>query len=225
MGAILARRLGFTRNFWDGAERLVYYALFPPLLFTSIVNAKFTFASEGRMLAAAVGAFLAAVALGFAGAVAVQACARILRQLRADGVPLQLVCRSGAGAVTGGSARRRADGADHCDLRAAGQRIRRLRAGAASADRRAARDGRESADSGHRVGTDRQPARLRDAGAARYVPVAARHGEPGAGAAVHRRRTDVRLGARGASDDELTWSRSSCSRCRRWACGSRTCSG
>ena len=34
MGAILARRLGFTRNFWDGAERLVYYALFPPLLFT-----------------------------------------------------------------------------------------------------------------------------------------------------------------------------------------------
>ena len=66
MGAILARRLGFTRSFWDGAERLVYYALFPPLLFTSIVNAKFTFASEGRMLAAAVGAFLAAVALGFA---------------------------------------------------------------------------------------------------------------------------------------------------------------
>ena len=58
--------MGFARNFWDGAERLVYYALFPPLLFTSVVNAKFSFASEGRMLAAAVGAFLAAVALGFA---------------------------------------------------------------------------------------------------------------------------------------------------------------
>ncbi len=66
MGALLARRLGFVRNFWDGAERLVYYALFPPLLFTSVVNAKFSLASEGRMLAAAVGAFLAAVALGFA---------------------------------------------------------------------------------------------------------------------------------------------------------------
>jgi predicted permease len=66
MGAVLARRLGFARNFWDGAERLVYYALFPPLLFTSIVNAKFSLASEGRMLAAAVGAFLAAVVLGFA---------------------------------------------------------------------------------------------------------------------------------------------------------------
>ncbi len=65
MGAVLARRLGFARAFWDGAERLVYYALFPPLLFTSVVNAKFTVASEGRMLAAAVGAFLAAVALGF----------------------------------------------------------------------------------------------------------------------------------------------------------------
>lgn len=66
LGALLARRLGFRRDFWDGAERLVYYALFPPLLFMSIVNARFSLASEGRMLAAAVGAFLAAVALGFA---------------------------------------------------------------------------------------------------------------------------------------------------------------
>jgi predicted permease len=66
LGALLARRLGFRRDFWDGAERLVYYALFPPLLFISIVNARFSLASEGRMLAAAVGAFLAAVALGFA---------------------------------------------------------------------------------------------------------------------------------------------------------------
>jgi predicted permease len=65
-GALLARRLGFARSFWDGAERLVYYALFPPLLFTSIVNARFSFASESRMLVAAVGAFLVAVVLGFA---------------------------------------------------------------------------------------------------------------------------------------------------------------
>lgn len=66
LGAVLARRLGFGRPFWEGAERLVYYALFPPLLFTAIVNARFSIASEGRMLAAALGAFLAAVALGFA---------------------------------------------------------------------------------------------------------------------------------------------------------------
>ncbi|HQR20411.1 MAG TPA: AEC family transporter [Burkholderiaceae bacterium] len=66
LGALLARRLGFNRGFWDGAERLVYYALFPPLLFTAIANARFSLASEGRMLVAAVGAFLAAVALGFA---------------------------------------------------------------------------------------------------------------------------------------------------------------
>jgi predicted permease len=65
-GALLARRLGFARSFWEGAERLVYYALFPPLLFMAIVNAKFSFATESRMLVAAVGAFLAAVALGFA---------------------------------------------------------------------------------------------------------------------------------------------------------------
>jgi predicted permease len=66
LGAVLARRLGFGRPFWEGAERLVYYALFPPLLFTAIVNARFSIASEGRMLVAALGAFLAAVALGFA---------------------------------------------------------------------------------------------------------------------------------------------------------------
>jgi len=65
LGAVLARRLGYTRAFWDGAERLVYYVLFPALLFGSVVNAKFTIAVEGPMLAAAVGAFLAAVALGF----------------------------------------------------------------------------------------------------------------------------------------------------------------
>ena len=66
MGALLARRLGYSRPFWEGAERLVYYALFPPLLFTSVVSVKFSLATEGRMLAAAVGAFMAAVALGFA---------------------------------------------------------------------------------------------------------------------------------------------------------------
>jgi predicted permease len=66
LGALLARRLGYARLFWEGAERLVYYALFPPLLFTSIVTARFSFATESRMLLAAVGAFLAAVALGFA---------------------------------------------------------------------------------------------------------------------------------------------------------------
>ncbi len=66
LGAVLARRLGYARAFWDGAERLVYYVLFPALLFSSIVGSKFTLASEGPMLAAAVGAFLATVALGFA---------------------------------------------------------------------------------------------------------------------------------------------------------------
>ena len=65
-GAILARRFGYSRAFWEGAERLVYYALFPALLFTSVVAVRFSLATEGRMLAAAVGAFLAAVVLGFA---------------------------------------------------------------------------------------------------------------------------------------------------------------
>lgn len=66
LGAALARRLGFRRDFWDGAERLVYYVLFPPLLFVAIVNGKFSLQSEAQMLTVAVGAFLSAVALSSA---------------------------------------------------------------------------------------------------------------------------------------------------------------
>jgi malonate transporter len=68
LGLLLARvwRDGYERAFWAGAERLVYYVMFPALLFTAINGAQFTLATEVRLLGAAVGAFLCAVALGFA---------------------------------------------------------------------------------------------------------------------------------------------------------------
>jgi predicted permease len=65
LGAILARRFTYPRGFWDGAEKLVYYVLFPPLLFSAIVGAKFSLATDGKLLAAAVATFFIAVALGF----------------------------------------------------------------------------------------------------------------------------------------------------------------
>lgn len=67
-GWLLVRLFGasYDRGFWTGAEKLVYYVLFPALLFGSINGAQFSVASEAKLLAAAVGAFLAAVALSFA---------------------------------------------------------------------------------------------------------------------------------------------------------------
>ncbi len=65
LGFLLARRFGFARDFWSGAERLVYYVLFPPLLFNAIVAADFSVAAELRLLGAAVGAFLLAAGVAF----------------------------------------------------------------------------------------------------------------------------------------------------------------
>jgi predicted permease len=68
LGFVLFHRFGYERGFWVGLERLVYYVLFPALLFNSIVAARYSLADDGGLLLAAVGAFLAAVALGFAAA-------------------------------------------------------------------------------------------------------------------------------------------------------------
>jgi malonate transporter and related proteins len=65
LGALLARRFAFQRGFWDGAERLVYYVLFPALLFNSILSARFSLATDSLLLGAGVATLLSAVALGF----------------------------------------------------------------------------------------------------------------------------------------------------------------
>jgi predicted permease len=56
----------FDRGFWAGTEKLVYYVLFPALLFNSINSAQFSLANDARLIVAAVATFLIAVALGFA---------------------------------------------------------------------------------------------------------------------------------------------------------------
>jgi predicted permease len=65
LGAVLARRFAFERAFWEGAERLVYYVLFPALLFSSILRAQFSIGTDMMLLLAGVATLLSAMALGF----------------------------------------------------------------------------------------------------------------------------------------------------------------
>ena len=60
LGALLKRYARFELAFWTGLERLVYFVLFPSLLFNSTATAKFDFGSTAGLI----GACLAAVATG-----------------------------------------------------------------------------------------------------------------------------------------------------------------
>lgn len=63
VGLVLARRFDYGRDFWGGLEKLVYYVLFPALLFRSLAVAKIDFAQSGWLAAAACAATLAGFAL------------------------------------------------------------------------------------------------------------------------------------------------------------------
>ncbi|HUP96405.1 MAG TPA: AEC family transporter [Usitatibacter sp.] len=53
VGLLLARRFDYGRGFWEGLEKLVYYVLFPALLFRSLALAKIDFAQAGWLVASA----------------------------------------------------------------------------------------------------------------------------------------------------------------------------
>ena len=42
LGFLLSRLRMFPRSLWEGVEKLVYYVLFPPLLFNSVARAELT---------------------------------------------------------------------------------------------------------------------------------------------------------------------------------------
>lgn len=65
-GLALARRFGYAREFWGGLEKLVYYVLFPALLFRSLATQHIDFAAAGELVAAAWAFTLAAIALSVA---------------------------------------------------------------------------------------------------------------------------------------------------------------
>lgn len=63
VGLALARKFDFGRDFWDGMEKLVYYVLFPALLFRSLATAKLDFGQAGWLVAAACAFTVAGFAL------------------------------------------------------------------------------------------------------------------------------------------------------------------
>ncbi|MEJ8855486.1 AEC family transporter [Variovorax robiniae] len=65
-GWLLCRFTALDRRVWDQVESLVYYFLFPVLLFHSIVRSPFDFAATSEMLGAGVAMSLCGVGLSYA---------------------------------------------------------------------------------------------------------------------------------------------------------------
>lgn len=65
-GFLLCRYTALDRPVWEGAERLVYYLLFPVLLFNSIVNSPLQLAQTLSLAGSGVGVMLCGVALAYA---------------------------------------------------------------------------------------------------------------------------------------------------------------
>jgi predicted permease len=67
IGFLLARYANWGTEFWAGLEKLVYYILFPALLFYSTARTAFDFASTGKMLQVMLIATFSSIALGWLG--------------------------------------------------------------------------------------------------------------------------------------------------------------
>jgi predicted permease len=66
LGLALARAFAYTREFWTGLEKLVYYLLFPALLLRSIASARIDLATTGLAIGVALAFTAAALALSLA---------------------------------------------------------------------------------------------------------------------------------------------------------------
>ncbi len=64
-GAALRRVRGFDAGFWSGIERLVYFVLFPALLFRSLATLPLALADAGRLVGVGIAFTLAGVALSW----------------------------------------------------------------------------------------------------------------------------------------------------------------
>ena len=68
LGYLLRNSIGrsfFTDGFWSGTEKLVFYVLFPPLLFTSVANSHLSLSEAGTYLIVAVSAMMGAVLFSY----------------------------------------------------------------------------------------------------------------------------------------------------------------
>jgi len=66
MGAALRRLLRLGDHFWNGLEKLVYFVLFPALLFNGLVRTRIDWSAAGPMLGAAATAMVVGMVLGLA---------------------------------------------------------------------------------------------------------------------------------------------------------------
>lgn len=65
LGFLLMRYADWGTQFWGGLEKLIYYFLFPALLFYSTARTPFDFGSTGKMLQVALIAVACGIALGW----------------------------------------------------------------------------------------------------------------------------------------------------------------
>lgn len=64
LGAVLRRALHLGDHFWNGLEKLVYYVLFPALLFVGLVKTRIDWTAAGPMLGVVAGATGVGMLLG-----------------------------------------------------------------------------------------------------------------------------------------------------------------
>ena len=64
-GALLIRITNWGREFWTGLEKLIYFVLFPALLFYSTSHAPLDFGTTGRVLQVALAATIGGMLLGW----------------------------------------------------------------------------------------------------------------------------------------------------------------
>jgi len=64
LGVALARLPAFPTHFWSGVERLVYYVLFPALLFRSLAGSPLALGDAGPLVGVGIGFTLAGMEIG-----------------------------------------------------------------------------------------------------------------------------------------------------------------
>ncbi|MFA4970068.1 MAG: AEC family transporter [Sulfuritalea sp.] len=65
LGSGLRRVLHLGDHFWSGLEKLIYFVLFPALLFNGLVKTRIDWAAAGPLLAVAMGAMATGIVLGY----------------------------------------------------------------------------------------------------------------------------------------------------------------
>jgi predicted permease len=65
LGFLLVRHTDWGRSFWSGLEKMVYYVLFPALLFYATSRSPIDFAATGKLLQVALTSVFISIALGW----------------------------------------------------------------------------------------------------------------------------------------------------------------